>query len=399
MGRDSHILTINSGSSSIKFSLYILGKTEDLVLQGDLERIGLAGGVFQARDHAGRQLVAQELDLPDHNTALKALFTWFEGHAVGQNLHAVGHRLVHGGRDHVQPQKVSPALLADLKLLIPLAPDHLPHEIKGLEGVQAHFPDLLQVACFDTAFHRRMPEVAQRYALPASLVEAGVRHYGFHGLSYEYITQELARELGSPHAAGKLIIAHLGNGASMAAIEEGRSLDTTMGMTPAGGLVMSTRCGDLDPGVVIYLLREKGLAPDAVNNLINRQAGLLGVSGTSGDMHDLLGQEKTNPDAALAVELFCYQARKFIGALAAVLGGLDTLVFTGGIGEHAAAIRARLCGPLGFLGLHLAPDLNQANAPIISPPKSPVTVRVMKTNEELMIARHTRELLAVASGS
>jgi acetate kinase len=393
MGPDPHILTINSGSSSIKFSLYGLGATESLILQGELARIGAPPGSFQARDHGGQQLIARELDLPDHDAAWKTLFAWLKGHEIGWELHAIGHRLVYGGRDHVQPQKVSPTLLADLQILMPLAPDHLPHEIKGLEAVPRYFPDLPQVVCFDTAFHQRMPEVAQRYALPGSLAKEGLQRYGFHGFSYEYLTQELSRELGGPEAPGKMIIAHLGNGASMAAIEGGRSLETTMGLTPAGGLVMSTRAGDLDPGAILYLLQEKGLTPEAVNHLINHEAGLLGISGRSGDMHDLLAQEDTNPRAALAVELFCYQARKFIGALAAVLGGLDTLVFAGGIGEHAAPIRARICGPLKFLGLDLDPDLNQGRGPVISKEGSPVTVRVMKTNEELMIARHTRDLM------
>ena len=281
MAPDSHILTINSGSSSIKFSLYVLGETERLVLEGELARIGVSQGFFQAEDHAGHQLTAQELDLPDHEAALKTLFDWLQGHEIGQELHAVGHRLVHGGPAHVKPQLVSPALIEDLKLLIPLAPDHLPDEIKGLEAVRRHFPDLPQIVCFDTAFHRRMPEVAQRYALPKSLIQEGLQRYGFHGLSYEYVTQELVKEAGAPDASGKLIIAHLGNGASMAAIEGGRSLDTTMGLTPAGGLVMSTRVGDLDPGVMVYLLQEKGMTPAAVNHLINHQAGLLGISGTS----------------------------------------------------------------------------------------------------------------------
>jgi acetate kinase len=399
MGRDSHILTINSGSSSIKFSLYRLGKSEELVLKGEMARIGVGHGFFQARDQKGDQVAAQPMDLPDHDAAWKILLAWLEGHEIGQDLHGVGHRLVHGGTAHVRPQLVSPALMEDLKLLLPLAPDHLPHEIKGLDAVRQHFPDLPQVACFDTAFHRRMPEVAQTYALPESLRRAGLQRYGFHGLSYEYITQELLQEAGSQDAAGKLIIAHLGNGASMAAIEGGRSLDTTMGLTPAGGLVMSTRAGDLDPGVILYLLREKGMTTAAVNQLINHQAGLLGISGLSGDMQDLLAQEGRNPQAALAVELFCYQARKFAGALAAVLGGLDTLVFTGGIGENSAVIRARICGPLKFLGLHLDPDLNQENGPVVSRTEGPVTVRVMKTNEELMIARHTRDLLHACRGS
>jgi len=393
MASDSHIFSINSGSSSIKFSLYGLGKTESLILKGGLAGIGIERGDFQAEDQAGHQLAAQKLNLPDHDAAWKTLFDWLQGHEIGKDLHAVGHRLVHGGTAHVKPQLVSSALIEDLKLLIPLAPDHLPDEIKGLEAVRRYFSDLPQIVCFDTAFHRRMPEVAQRYALPKPLFQAGLRHYGFHGLSYEYVTQELVKEAGAKEASGKLIIAHLGNGASMAAIEGGRSLDTTMGLTPAGGLVMSARVGDLDPGVIVYLLQEKGMTPAAVNYLINHQSGLLGVSGISADMHDLLAQEDTQADAALAVGLFCYQARKFIGALATVLGGLDTFIFTGGIGENSAIIRARICANLEFLGIHLDPDLNQGNAPIISKQDSSVTVRVMKTNEELMIARHTRDLL------
>jgi acetate kinase len=393
MGRDSHILTINSGSSSIKFSLYELGKTELLILKGGLAGIGIERGDFQAEDQEGHQLTAQKLNLPDHDAAWQTLFDWLQGHEIGRDLHAVGHRLVHGGTAHVKPQLISPALIEDLKLLIPLAPDHLPDELKGLEAVHRYFPDLPQIVCFDTAFHRRMPEVAQRYALPEPLFQAGLRHYGFHGLSYEYVTQELVKEAGAPEGSGKLIIAHLGNGASMAAIEGGQSLDTTMGLTPAGGLVMSTRVGDLDPGVIIYLLQEQGMTPAAVNHLINHQAGLLGISGISADMHVLLAQADTQADAALAVEIFCYQARKFVGALAAALGGLDTFIFTGGIGENSATIRARICANLEFLGIHLDPNLNQENAPIISKQHSPVTVRVMKTNEELMIARHTRDLL------
>ena len=370
-----------------------LAKTERLVLKGELGRIGVSQGFLQAKDQAGNQLAAQELDLPDHEAALKTLFAWLQGHEAGKGLDAVGHRLVHGGPAHVKPQPVSSDLIEDLKQLIPLAPDHLPDEIKGLETVHRLFPDLPQVACFDTAFHRHMPEVAQRYPLPEPLFREGLRRYGFHGLSYEYILQELAQEAGAPAAHGKLIVAHLGNGASMAAIEGGRSLDTTMGLTPTGGLVMSTRVGDLDPGVILYLLQEKGLTPAAVNHLINQQAGLLGISGISSDMQDLLAQADTKTEAALAVDLFCYQARKFVGALAAALGGLDTFVFTGGIGENSAAIRARLCAPLEFLGIRLDQGLNEGNAPIISRPDSPVTVRVMKTNEELMIARQTRDLI------
>jgi acetate kinase len=393
MSRDQHILTINSGSSSLKFALYVLGETERLVLKGEMGRIGVSQGFLQAEDHEGQQLTSLELNLPDHEAALKTLFGWLQGHEVGSDLHAVGHRLVHGGLAHVKPQEVSPALIEELKLLVPLAPDHLPQEIKALEAVKRYFPHIRQVACFDTSFHRRMPEVAQRYALPGSLFAEGLRRYGFHGLSYEYILQELAQEAGVSAASGKLIIAHLGNGASMAAINDGRSLDTTMGLTPTGGLVMGTRPGDLDPGVMLYLLQEKGLSPEEVNQLVNHQAGLLGTSGISSDMQDLLARENTEAAAALAVELFCYQARKFAGALAAVLGGLDTFIFTGGIGENSAIIRARICANLVFLGLHLDPGLNENNGAVISRKGSPVTIRVMKTNEELMIARHTLDLI------
>ena len=394
MSSGCNILTINSGSSSMKFALYALGKTERLVLKGELGRIGVSRGFLEVKDHDNRELTDQKLNLPDHETALKTFFGWMNGHEEGKDLHAVGHRLVHGGTDHVKPQRVSPALIEDLKQLVPLAPDHLPDEIKALEAVHQLFPDLPQVACFDTAFHRCMPQVAERYALPGSLYQEGLRRFGFHGLSCEYILQELAQEAGAPAASGKLIVAHLGNGASMTAIEAGRSLDTTMGLTPTGGLVMSTRSGDMDPGVIIYLLQEKGMTPEAINQLVNRQAGLLGASGFSPDMQDLLAQRDTKPEAALAVDLFCYQARKFTGALAAALGGIDTFVFTGGIGENSAIIRARICEPLEFLGIRLDRALNEGNSPVISRQDSPIIVRVMKTNEELMIARHTRALVA-----
>ena len=394
MSSGCNILTINSGSSSMKFALYALGKTERLVLKGELGRIGVSRGFLEVKDHDNRELTDQKLNLPDHETALKTFFGWMNGHEEGKDLHAVGHRLVHGGTDHVKPQRVSPALIEDLKQLVPLAPDHLPDEIKALEAVHQLFPDLPQVACFDTAFHRCMPQVAERYALPGSLYQEGLRRFGFHGLSCEYILQELAQEAGAPAASGKLIVAHLGNGASMTAIEAGRSLDTTMGLTPTGGLVMSTRSGDMDPGVIIYLLQEKGMTPEAINQLVNRQAGLLGASGFSPDMQDLLAQRDTKPEAALAVDLFCYQARKFTGALAAALGGIDTFVFTGGIGENSAIIRARICEPLEFLGIRLDRAVNEGNSPVISRQDSPITVRVMKTNEELMIARHTRALIA-----
>jgi acetate kinase len=385
----SRILTINSGSSSVKFALYRMTGSEQLQLHGLIERIGVGHGLFHAEDEAGRTLTEDQLPLPDHDAALQALLGWLGSHEGGCTVDAVGHRVVHGGAKHSQPERVTPELMAALRELIPLAPDHLPHEIKAIEAVERHYPASQQVACFDTAFHRQMPELAQVYALPRGPEFRDVIRYGFHGLSCEYIMGELRAEAGDETADGRVIVAHLGNGASIIALRGGRSVDTTMGFTPTGGLVMSTRSGDLDPSVVLYLIEEKGLSPADVRDLLNHRSGLLGLSGQTSDMRDLLEREATDARAALAVALFCYQATKFLGALAAALGGLDTLIFTGGIGENAAAIRRRICEKVGFLGLRLDPDRNDASAPIISRDDSPVSARVMKTDEELMIARHT----------
>jgi acetate kinase len=387
------ILTINSGSSSIKLSLYEMGPAERLLVSGNLERIGLRAGLFQVSDTHGKTIIDEHTDLPDHEAALKRLFDWLEQHEPGKNLDAVGHRVVHGGPKYNQPHRVTPALIADLKEMVPLAPDHLPHEIKAIRATSRSYPELVQVVCFDTAFHHHMPKLAQMVALPRHYQHAGMRRYGFHGLSYEYILQELRKEAGDDVADGRVIIAHLGNGASMAAVLDGISVDTTMGFTPAGGLVMSTRSGDLDPGVLVYLLEEKGLRPSGLNDLINQQSGLLGVSGISSDMRDLLNQEQNEPHAREAVDLFCYQASKNLGALAAVLGGVDSLIFTAGIGENSPVVRQRICQNLSFLGIQLDEERNTANAAIISPENSRVRVRVMKTNEDLMIARHTCKLI------
>jgi acetate kinase len=300
---------------------------------------------------------------------------------------------VHGGTEYFEPRLVTPELIAALRELVPLAPEHLPHEIKAIEAAQRAYPTLRQIACFDTAFHRHMPRVAQTYALPRYFRDQGLLRYGFHGLSYEYILDEL-RKVAPETADDRLIIAHLGNGASMAAVRQARSVDTTMGFTPAGGLVMGTRPGDLDPGVIAHLLGKTGLNLAGFNDLVNHQAGLLGISGITSDMKELLGKETTDPHAAEAVELFCYQAKKFLAALTAVLGGLDSLIFTAGIGEDAASIRWRICRDLDYLGIRVDRARNDQNEPVISSAGSPVTVRVMKTNEELMIARHAAKLLA-----
>jgi acetate kinase len=391
------ILTINSGSSSVKFALFHMGPAESLVLSGRMERIGLSGGVFKAKGADGATLVDRKLDLPDHAAAFKALFTWLQEQATAKKLDAVGHRIVHGGSRHTQPALITPQLVDSLRTLIPLAPDHLPHEIEAIEVVSRFDPSLAQIACFDTAFHADMPRLAKMYALPRQLSDEGVQRYGFHGLSYEYILGELTRVAGPEAAGGRVVVAHLGNGSSLAAVKEGKSIDTTMGFTPTGGLVMSTRTGDLDPGIIVYLLREKGLKASELNDLVSQRSGLLGVSGTSSDMADLLGHERTDARAADAVELYCRQAKKFLSSFAGVLGGLETLVFTAGIGENAPPIRRRICEGLAFLGIHIDPTRNEANASIISTDDSSVTVRVIKTNEELMIARHTRALLCGAS--
>jgi acetate kinase len=393
----NRILTINSGSSSIKLALYHMGPSEMLALSGKIDRIGLAGSHFEVKDADGKVLTKRQANLPDHEAALKALLDWMQGHFRWQRLDAVGHRLVHGGVKYTYPSLITPELLDSLRELIPLAPEHLPQELRTIEAVQQLYPGLKQVACFDTAFHRQMPDLAQMYALPSHLRDKGVIRYGFHGLSCEYLTRELRRQAGAEAADGRLVIAHLGNGTSMTAVRHGQSVDTTMGFTPAGGLVMSTRSGDLDPGVLVYLLEEEGVQVSALNDMINRKSGLLGVSRISPDMKDLLDKEKEDPHAAAAVNLFCYQAKKFLAALAATLAGLDTLIFTAGIGENAPAIRWHICQGMEFLGIRLDSNRNEANAPVISREDSPCIVRVMRTDEDLMIARHSNDLIRAQS--
>jgi acetate kinase len=382
------ILCLNSGSSSLKFALYDLGAVEEVRLaHGAVEHIGLAGGHLWIWGMDNDVLVDVQRDFPGHMAAAEGVSAAAKDLGFPPPV-AVGHRVVHGGPDHTAPERVDAQLLAELRSLVPFAPLHLPSAIQGIEAVAARFPGLPQVACFDTAFHCRMPEVARRFPLSRDLWQEGIRRYGFHGLSYEYIVATLGAA-----AQGRLVIAHLGNGASLAAVLNGQPLDTTMGFTPTGGLMMGTRSGDLDPGVLIHLMHAKGYDAGQLDELVNRQAGLLGVSGLSPDMKTLLEQREREPHAAQAVELFCYQLRKHIGSLAAALGGLDTLVFTGGIGERAAPVRLEVCRGLAYLGIDLDPRKNAVHADVISTPGSDCTVRVIPTNEDLMIARHTRTLL------
>jgi acetate kinase len=389
------LLTINTGSSSLKAALYRLREdtTGTPEIRAEASRIGGRGGGLRFADARGETLEEHRGGLPDHAAALDALLSRLRDRGLyGDALAAVGHRIVHGGDRHRAPQRVTLDVVADLRALVPIDPNHLPQAIAAIEAVGRAYPAVPQVVCFDTAFHSRMPRVARLYALPGRLAEEGIIRYGFHGLSYEYVIGEL-RRLEPEAAAGRVVVAHLGNGASMAAVRGGVGVDTTMGFTPTGGLVMGTRSGDLDPSVPLFLLEEQGLTPTEVGDLVNKQAGLLGVSGTSADMRDLLDRELDDGSAAEAVALFCYQAKKFLGAMAAALGGLDALVFTGGIGEHSATVRERVCEGLGFLGIRLDPERNAAHAPIISIDDASVTVRVVTTDEDLMVARHTRRLI------
>lgn len=386
--RTIRLLTINPGSSSLKAGLYRMGGDEQRAFTASAERIGASGGRLRVTDADGAMLVDRQEDLPDHTAAVQALFDCLRRERGARPLAAVGHRIVYGGLHYREPQRITPEMLADLRELTEIDPDHLPQSLGVVAAVADAYPDVPQVACFDTAFHRAMPRVAQSYALPPEYAALGIIRYGFHGLSYEYIMETLrAQDPGG--AAGRIVIAHLGNGASMVAVRGGVGIDTTMGFSPTGGLVMGTRTGDLDPSVPLFLVRSRGMAPAAVTTLVNKQAGMRGVSGTSGDMRDLLGREATDTRAADAVALFCYTATKYLGGLVAALGGLDTLVFTGGIGEHTAPVRARICARLGFLGIALDPARNAAHAPVISRDGAGVSVRVIPTNEELMIARHT----------
>ena len=384
------ILCVNVGSSSCKFALYsISGGTESVIAEGAADRVGSSGGKITIRDANGHSLAESDRELARPQVAVDALFDEFERLKL-PGPDAVGHRIVHGGANHLVPELVTSALLTDLKRLIPFAPLHMPGGIEGIDAVAARHPKLPQVACFDTAFHRGMPARAERFPLPRDLYDAGVRRYGFHGISYEYIMRALGADV-----PGRLIIAHLGNGASMAAVHDGRPLDTTMGFTPAGGFMMGTRPGDLDPGLILYLLQQKKYDAARLGELVNQKSGLLGVSVLSSDLKTLLDARATNADAALAIEMFCYQIRKAIGALAAALGGLDLLVFTGGIGEHAAPVRAEVCAGLAHLGIAIDARRNDSGEDTISAIDSRCSVRVIPTNENLMVALHTARLVFV----
>lgn len=376
----------------MKSALYEAGHQDELLLSMTVDQAGASGGRLKIADPSGTILLDSEVDCGNDNAALEAMLAWLSECGFLPQLAAAGHRLVHGGPRYRDPQRVTPQFLSEIEQLVPLDPDHMPAAIRGIQFIAGKFPELPQVACFDTAFHASLPRVARMYALPRRFYDEGILRYGFHGLSYEYVMREL-QALEGTLASGRVIIAHLGSGASMVAIKEGKSVDTSMGFTPLEGLVMSTRSGDVDPGLLLYLLEHKRISAKEMSGLLNKKSGLLGISEISGDMKILLDDMHEDARAEEALNLFCYRAKKYIGAYAAVLGGLDVLVFAGGIGEHAPVVRKRICDGLDFLGVRLDAPSNEANAGLISPPQSRVRVRLINTNEDLMIVRHVRSAL------
>lgn len=389
----SRVLTLNAGSSSIKFGLFSLTDELDRALDGKIDRIGSPEPELTFQQPGGRGRSKLTIEASDHRSAAHALIDWLERDFSFAEVEAVGHRVVHG-MSFSSPQRITEALVEALRRISPYDPDHLPRELELIEAFRERHPRLTQVACFDTAFHRTMPRVARILPIPRRFYAMGFERYGFHGLSFAYLLEELRRIRGPSVAASRIILAHLGSGASLAAIAGGKSVDTTMGFTPAGGLPMGTRPGDLDPGLAWPLMRTGKLSPEELNRMIHDESGLLGVSETSSDMRDLLVRQKDDVRAAEAVELFCYQTRKWIGAFAAVLEGLDVLVFSGGIGENAPEVRSRVCRKLGFLGIELDEARNRESSPLITTPSSGVEVRVIRTDEERMIARAVSKLVA-----
>jgi len=383
---------MNRGSATLKSTLYEVGTREEALLSISVDYGDARGARLRIAGASGAALLNSSVRGRDSNAALEAMFAWLDKHEYLSGLQAAGHRLVHGGARYHEPQRITPKFLRQLEKLVPLDPDHLPAAIRGIRFVAGKFPKLAQVACFDTAFHSSLPPVAKMYALPRRFYEEGIRRYGFHGLSFEYIVGEL-RKIDAKLAADRVIIAHLGSGASMVALRDGKSMDTSMGFTPLEGLEMSARSGDVDPGLLLYRLDEKKMSAKQAGVLLNKQSGLLGVSGTTGDMRTLLERAAQDSHAAEAIDLFCYRAKKYIGAYAAALGGLDALVFTGGIGERAPAVRERICNGLEFLGIQLDAAPNRANAAVISASDSRVNVRVIQTNEDLMIVQHAKAVL------
>ena len=392
---NARILTINGGSSSIKFALFEAGDSLRRTLEGGIERIGLPEASLRVKGVEPADNFSRPVTAPDHTEAVSVLMDWIEERSGREGLTAVGHRVVHGGPKYYEPEQITAEMIKELRQLSRFDPDHLPEEILLTQAFHRRFPHLPQVACFDTAFHHDLPRVARMLPIPRRYEAQGVRRYGFHGLSYAFLMGELGRLAGPEAARGRIILAHLGNGASLAAVREGKSIDTSMSFTPTAGVPMSTRSGDLDPGLIWYLARTEKMNDKQFNEMVNFKSGLLGVSETSSDMRDLMKQEAQDVRAAEAVAMFCYQVKKWIGAFAAALGGLDTLVFAGGIGENAPTVRARICDGLGFLGIEVDEKRNAANESVISSASGRVAVRVIRTDEEHMIAKTVCDVLGL----
>ena len=394
----SSILTLNGGSSSIKFALFEKqGRDLKRGLHGKVDRIGLGGTQLSFTRPGEETTQRQPISATSNKTGVLALIDWLEKENALESVAGVGHRVVHG-MQHTAPELVTARLLGDLRRISPNDPEHLPREIELMEAFRERRPKVPQVACFDTAFHRTMPRVAKLLPLPRRFNKEGIQRYGFHGLSYTYLMSELVRLKDPAAKKGRVILAHLGNGASMAAVRNGKSIDTSMGFTPTAGLVMSTRSGDLDPGLAAFLARTQKMSPHQFYEMVNHKSGLLGISGTSSDMRDLEAAESKDVRAAEAIALFCYQAKKWIGSFAAALGGLDTLVFAGGIGENSPTARGRICEGLEFLGIELDKSKNKQSAAVISAGTGRVAVRVIRTDEEIVIARSVQRLLESGSG-
>jgi len=389
------ILVLNAGSSSLKFSLFRLDAAGalQLTLRGQIDGIGTNATKMVAKDRAGSRIADQAIagEQVSHDQAFDALLQWFQATQSGWQIVAVGHRVVHGGDLYSQPTVVDAQVVEHLSSFVPLAPLHEPHNVAGIRALQKLLPDVPQIACFDTAFHRSQSDVAQAFALPRALSAEGIKRYGFHGLSYEFIARALPQH--SSRATGRVVVAHLGNGASMAAMVNRKCVATTLGFSTIDGLMMGTRCGNLDPGVVLHLMETKGLSVKDMTRILYKESGLLGVSGISQDMRTLLASDK--PEAEEAVDLFCYRIVRELGSLVAAAGGLDALVFTGGIGEHAAEVRRRVCAQSEWLGIRLDPEANARHDVVISAGDSSVDVLVIPTNEEWMMAHHAQTLLAL----
>lgn len=392
----SSVLAINGGSSSIRFAVYEQGEPLRRLLDGKVDRVGLPGAKLTFKDSTGQSHEGGTIDSADPNAAVVLLLDWLEAQPVFAAVKAAGHRVVHG-MTHTEPERVTPELLEELHRITPNDPEHLPLAIALMKALCKRQPAWPQVACFDTAFHRTLPRVATLLPIPRRYQAAGVRRYGFHGLSYEFLMEELVRLGDRAATKGRVILAHLGNGASLAAVRNGQSIDTSMGFTPTAGLVMSSRTGDLDPGLVSYLARTEHMSATKFQEMVTNESGLLGVSEISSDVRELLARESEDVRAAEAVALFCYQAKKWIGSFAAALGGLDTLVFAGGIGENSPLIRTRICEGLGFLGVELNEVRNAENASLVSTEAARVAVRVIRTDEELMIARSVIRVLGLGA--